>query len=57
MESLSTIDVFAALAQPGDEAWKQLLRDGFLKDTAYPVASALKYFPADFGLTTKEAAQ
>ena len=25
--------------------------------TAYPVASALKYFPADFGLTTTEAAQ
>jgi len=25
--------------------------------TAYPVASALKYFPADFGLTQAEAAQ
>ena len=25
--------------------------------TAYPVASALKYFPADFGLTHTEAAQ
>lgn len=30
---------FAALAKPGDEAWKQLLRDGFIMDTTYPAAS------------------
>lgn len=28
---------FAALGQEGDAAWKQLLRDGFLKDSLYPV--------------------